>query len=236
MPRGKSECSSPSKLTSSDFATYLVEALRDSSVQEQLKKAFQVDYEKIADIVAAKTAERLKGLEMLLKAKDAKITEMENKIKEFENKLDEHEQYSRRTSIRISGMKETKDENLIAKTKDILSTMDISEEDINRMHRVGPAGTPNRQILLQFTNYTAKRNAMHNRKKLKTKAPGIFINEDLTRMRSKIMYEARKKKKEGLINDAWTYDGRMIIKEKNGKISTIVDIENLNRLCIQNII
>ena len=49
----------------------------------------------------------------------------------------------------------------------------------------------------------------------------VFINEDLTKSRSKLAYEARRLKKENKINDCWTASGRILVKDRQDKIVQI---------------
>ena len=50
---------------------------------------------------------------------------------------------------------------------------------------------------------------------------GIFINEDLTKRRSNLLYQARKLKKEKKINDCWSYDGKVMLKNNVNKIEPV---------------
>ena len=62
------------------------------------------------------------------------------------------------------------------------------------MHRIGKAKDDGpRQVLVKFTNYSARRQIMSARKLCKnlTGPYPIHINEDLTRQRSKLAYNAR---------------------------------------------
>ena len=47
------------------------------------------------------------------------------------------------------------------------------------------------------------------------------MNEDLTRARSRLLYQARQLKKAKKILDAWSVDGRILVKDKAEKIHLI---------------
>ena len=51
----------------------------------------------------------------------------------------------------------------------------------------------------------------------------IFINEDLTRNRQTLLYQCRIAKREKKIQDAWSFDGSILIKSNAG---TIIQIQN----------
>ena len=222
--------------TSTPFALELIAALQDQDVAKAFRKARIVDVDEVADLVSAKLALRLKKLEEECAAKDVKIHQLEERVEELERKCDDQEQYSRRTSVRIYGVPETQGENVSHLASEIFTEMNLNPT-INRIHRVGPphsseSKSPNssvpsqnskspRPILCQFVSYPDKANVMKKRKLLSTNFPQVFINEDLTRTRAKLLFEARQKKKHGLINDCWSFDGRIAIKDKNNKITPI---------------
>ena len=48
---------------------------------------------------------------------------------------------------------------------------------------------------------------------------GVFINEDLTKARSKLLYEARRRVKSDQLKSAWSADGTILIRtsEREGR-------------------
>ena len=52
---------------------------------------------------------------------------------------------------------------------------------------------------------------MKNRKLLRATRPDVYISEDLTQMRSRLLYVARTIKRERKIQDCWSYDGRIVV-------------------------
>ena len=220
---------------STPFALELIAALQDQDVAKAFRKARIVDVDEVADLVSAKLALRLKKLEEECAAKDVKIHQLEERVEELERKSDDHEQYSRRTSVRIYGVPETQGENVTHLATELFTEMNLNPT-INRIHRVGPPHSseksPNssvpshnskspRPILCQFVSYPDKANVMKKRKLLSPNFPQVFINEDLTRTRAKLLFEARQKKRNGLITDCWSFDGRIAIKDNNNRIIPI---------------
>ena len=47
---------------------------------------------------------------------------------------------------------------------------------------------------------------------------GVFLNEDLTKSRSKLLFEARMKVKGYFLKGAWSADGRLFIKDHSDKV------------------
>ena len=186
------------------------------------------------------------------------IRERDTRIQELETKLDAIEQYSRRNSLRISGVPEIKGEDTdaiaIATAKTI--GVDLSLKDIDRSHRVGPmpqqpsstvttAPGP-RPIIVKLATYRYKAAMMGVRTALKNKKASdilsllskdrpagssskVFLNDDLTGPRARLAADARKKKKAGIIQDTWTRDGEIFIRRAD-RTRKIYTANELNSL------
>ena len=237
----QSEADPSASLSSDRFALLMIEALCDPTVIGKIREACRMDYDEIADRVQMRLRGVIQKLEDELEVKDRQIFALEKRVAAAELQLDEQEQYSRRTSVRIAGLEEEENENIQAKVEELFTAMDASTT-INRVHRVGPRNSvrapsgaaPNppkpRGVLCQFTSYLDKVKVMRKRKEIRHSHPEVFINEDLTRIRSKLLYLARQKKREKRINDAWSADGRIIIKDNANKIHLIQRVDDLNKL------
>ena len=96
----------------------------------------------------------------IVQKKDKMITSLEDKLVLFKTKLDEHEQYTRRNSLRISGIKETGNEDVGAKVLDLCNKqlgVKITSAKIDRVHSVGPPRQKqSRPVLVKFTTYHAR--------------------------------------------------------------------------------
>ena len=113
--------------------------------------------------------------------------------------IDDANQYSRRDSVRINGLDEDPAESesdLVEKIVDIakITGAEISDRDISIAHRLPIKIKGVRQVICKFTSRRAKIAFYYARMKLKDsdKGKGIFINEDLTKLRYKLMMEAKK--------------------------------------------
>ncbi|ELU05252.1 hypothetical protein CAPTEDRAFT_206882 [Capitella teleta] len=213
-------------LDSETFALFFIEALRDKSVIAALYEANKSNANEIADMVILKLGTRVKDLEEELKSTKKELKEEE---------ADDQEQYSRRTSIRITGLPENNDENVSDLVNDLFKTVNINPV-INRVHRVGPKDqnkNRSRQVLCQFTTYPDKYQVMIRKKAIRGSHPSVFICEDLTRTRSRIAYLAREKKRQKKVADVWTADGRGCVKDNAGKsLDKILDnLKNYNSPC-----
>ena len=216
-----------------DILTQVKTALKDESVITHIA-------DRIATAVANTIIQRLDKLEAVLDEKNKKICHLEQTMVELEDKVDKLEKYSRRTSIRISGINENPGgENIETIMKTILVNMDVQDkinmQNIDRVHRIGQIKTTNtsnrpRQIIVKFKDYSSKDTVMKNRKLHRATRPDVYISEDLTQMRSRLLYVARTIKRERNIQDCWSYDGRITIKDLNGKIRSINTESDLNKL------
>lgn len=202
-----------------DIKLYLVEAMASPDVVSGLFKLLKPSIERFVAEVDANMSTRMKSLEQKVRERDTEIKRLNTRIEELEDKLDDQEQYSRRTSVRIAGIPENDGEDPHQKVMSMFSQLD-HKPLINRVHRVGPKtqqGGP-RSIICQFTTYPDKYKTMLLKKQIRSTHPNVFINEDLTRSRSALSFDARKLKREGKISDTWTADGRIVVKDNNNKI------------------
>ena len=161
---------------------------------------------KIADIVANKINDRLNLLENTLKQKDQRIDQLKKnlgtRIDQLEQSLDNLEQCSRRSSVRVCGFKEKADgEQLDTIPADLFTDMDVplTRNNVNRAHRIGPRTSirniqHSRQVIIQFKDHESKTTFMKARKHLRGKQPTVFISEDLTQKRARLIYLCRGKK------------------------------------------
>ena len=181
-------------------------------------------------------------------ALEAKVKVLENQLASYQNALEEHEQYSRRNCLRIHGIVEKPDEQtddvVIKLIRDKLEIA-IRPEDLDRSHRVpvraqdlgdrrrphhgrevaDDLSPPPKPIIIKFARYNVRQQvyaARHNLKGTK-----VYIHEDLTRERSKLVYQARN---HDMVKKIWTNDGRISVLTKNDKKVKIRTINDLNKL------
>ena len=112
-----------------------------------------------------------------------------------EERCDDLEQYSRRNTVRIRGLPEAMHEDTDSLVKEMATRkleVNIADSDLVRSHRVGRKDedrTTPRDLIVRFTTHNTKTAIMRNARKLK--GTRLCINEDLTKIRTTMAWEAR---------------------------------------------
>ena len=226
-------------LDSSTCKDILFECLKDLNNQmKELRSMFLESKEsqiKGAEQLSALTEsitfinERFDQYEEERKEKDKFIEELKKEnsnltehVKDLEQNVDRQEQYSRRNCLLIHGIKAEKDENtdnvVIKFIQDDLQE-EINIADLDRTHRIGKVNNgKSRPIMAKFARYNVRKKVFRNKRKLKGK--NMSITESLTKIRVSKLNEARDLYNR---NNVWTYDGRIMVKNENNRISVYYD-------------
>lgn len=187
----------------------------------------------VKDAVKEAMDEKLKHLNTENKRLSRENTELKGRVTKLEQAVDDAEQYSRRNCLRISKFPEHDNENtdeIVLKVAEILN-VNISPAEIDRSHRIGKPGARTRDVIVKFTTYRARERLYTVRANLKNSdLDGIFLNEDLTRKRSKLLYEARKlaKAESPCLLGAWSTDGKILVKDLRSKVHRISSDDELD--------
>ncbi|XP_053376808.1 uncharacterized protein LOC128547720 [Mercenaria mercenaria] len=100
---------------------------------------------------------------------------------------------------------------------------DLSLQEIAVSHRVGKPRSSDkpRDILVKFISRRSRDKLLKKRSLLKSNGyEGIFVNEDLTKYRSELLFEAKQLVKRKHIIGAWSTDGTILVKvTKDKKVS-----------------
>lgn len=122
-------------------------------------------------------------------------------------------QYTRRESLRIHGVKVQEQESAMQVEEKVIKIfadagVEVKEDDIQAVHRAGRPRGGFQAILVKFVSRRKRREIMQKKKALKGKAgyERVFINDDLTPLRAKLLGEV--KRLDG-IDRAWTVDGKI---------------------------
>ncbi|KAK3105030.1 hypothetical protein FSP39_015636 [Pinctada imbricata] len=165
-----------------------------------------------------------------LEAANSKITRLKEENEDLKKQVDALDQYTRRNSLQVSGIRELREEN----TDDVItSTMskigvEISPTDIEHSHRVGSKdGGKTRPIIVKFSNFRVKRRILMARKQLDK---NVYVNDDLTWERSGIAYKARKLVKQKVLNKTWTSNGKIVVIDSSGRRYSIETMSELDML------
>ena len=171
--------------------------------------------------------------------------DLESRMAAVEQAIDGLEQYSRRNSLRISGYPEDKDERTDQVVIQLAGSLgvDIASNDIDRSHRVGKfddrsrsgkgpgAKRRARDIIVKFATYNARDKLYQERKELRNTETlkSVFLNKDLTKKRSKLLYDARTLAHAKLLNAAYSLDKRHLVKT-DADIKTFGDVEEAKKI------
>lgn len=191
----------------------------------------------VVDGVLKGLHEKMSSLESANSSLLQENTALSKRVAVLEKQVEQSEQYSRRNNLRISGLVE--DTEAPENTDDIIMKMasdigsDLQLADVDRSHRVGDpkkARVRPREIIVKFATYRSRQDFYRRRISLKDKGyQGVFINEDLTRCRSNLLFEARQLYKSGQLKGAWSADGNILVKDNSDKIQRISDVSDLDK-------
>ncbi len=220
-------------MTPDSFAMLLANALKTPQVIDSMGsivhdrlEALTEDYER-----------RLRELESKNLQLQLENTSLHQRLGSAESAIDELEQYGRRNALRISNTwaevdGESTDDMVVDLAINQLG-VDLHLNDISRSHRVGPKrpGQP-RPVLVKFSTYRARERVYRARSQLKNTLNNTYINEDLTKKRGSLAYSARQLKKSRQVQDTWTYDCRVFVKNNAGTVrvvSSIIELEDFSK-------
>ena len=110
------------------------------------------------------------------------------------------------------------------------NNVELKIEDIDRSHRLGKPGSEAsprskpRDIIVKFATYRMRQKVYKSRTLTKERNyRRVFINEDLTILRSQLLYEARRRVKSKQLKSAWSSDGTILVKhiDDNGTVARV---------------
>lgn len=212
----------------SEFEKSLVEALTSKKVSAAICDAIVANIiEKLSEkfnYYDSKIAFLEEELNLL---KNSNTVPIQNNIscdeqKNLKQKIDQLQQSAKRNNIRLFGIREDKNENLLKRTNELFNNklkIPLNENDILSIYRVGQKiNDKPRHVLVVFRDDKIK-NTIYNKKKL-LKGSGVVMKEDLTGERLEIVKLASEKF--GFKN-VWTVNGTVFAKTANGieKISNM---------------
>ena len=191
----------------------------------------------IEDGVLKGLHDKLSSLESANSSLLQENTALSKRVAVLERQVEQSEQYSRRNNQRISGLvegtepPENTDDIIMKMASDIGS--DIQLTDVDQSHRVGDpkkARVRPREIILKFATYRSRQDFYRRRTSLKIKGyQGVFINEDLTKCRSNLLFEARQLYKSAQLKGAWSADRNILVKDNSDKIQRVSDVSDLDK-------
>ena len=230
--------STMSEMSAKHFALCLTAALKLPDIQKLMKQITHPSREEFADMISSELHKQLKPYKDELLAKDREIKELKETISVLDRKLDDLEQHGRRDSLRIAGIPEKEEhDDTDAAVLDICQAIKVDPPvqptDIAVSHRRGrPSEGRTRQVIVKFATRNVRERVYSAKKELKNvredeNMKRIYINEDLTKFRANLARDARALRNSGVINDTWTQYGKIIVKDKQNRISVIHDQSEL---------
>ena len=208
-----------------DVISHGVISLTDSDIQKIGVIVTDTFKTQISDLVTSVVNGVIAGLKSTISSLEKENSDLRKKVVDLEGRADAAEQYSRRNSLRVAGILEETNEDIDKIIHGLASTLNVDMElaDIDRSHRVGrPGPGKQRDIIVKFVSYRTRRKLYGVRVQTKSKElKGVFINEDLTRVRSRILSKARRMVKNKHISSAWTSDGTILVRDKLDRIHRI---------------
>lgn len=190
-----------------------------------------------------KQSERLDKLEQDMVRSKLDLTQM-TRVKEnaprhvlvLKYQLDMQEQHTRKEAVRISGLPEgpgdESDDELRAKITKLAADagMTMAKDDISVCHRLGNKNpTKARNVICKFVARTTKHKLMRAKQNLKNKPEyrQIYVNEDLTRLRSRMLNMVRRNER---VKSCYTRDGKIVCTYKDGARERRLIIETPDQL------
>ena len=227
----------------------LLENKRISGEVMELKSTVQKQKAQLSAIKEALdlTTKQCANAEKELAAVRNQLAEQEGEIAELYDLQDRLEQYTRKNSLEFHGIPESaysSPEEVVLKIAEALK-VPVDPQDIKISHKLNNKG--NKAIIAKFISHKVKSNLYRARTKLKrikmtdlfpgssyattTEANRIYINENLTSYRRRIMKKANEKRRDGELLSVWSLDGTIFVKTSPaGRPIKIIEPEDLDHL------
>lgn len=209
---------------------------------------------KAADVAVSKFSEKLQKEIASVKTENSalrkennllndKVVKLEGRVSELESAVDTGEQYSRRGCLRITGIKEVDGEDTDAIVLKMAYELEagLTIADLDRSHRVGKIRPgQNRAIIAKFATHRARQSLYSKRKDLRGNVnyANVYINEDLTSTRSRLLFNARQYAKANLVKSAYSSNGNIYVKDKSDTklaIRSTADLLNIGTLPVPSV-
>ncbi len=133
--------------------------------------------------------------------------------------IDAVEQQMKSHNVVIHGISESENQTSKDQVVDLAGNIlgvTVKNSDIENAYRFGKSAENSpRKLLIRFRSKTVRDKFYQNRKKTPINPSGqnsIYINEDLTQLRSKLFHDTRKLVKRGILHSTWTQYGNIMLK------------------------
>ena len=195
----------------------------------------------------AKCEKKLDEAEKEMAGLRNRLNDQQEEIYELYDLQDRLEQYTRKNSLEIHGVPESayeSPEEVVIKIAEALE-VPVHPNDIEIAHKLNRKG--NKPIIVKFLSHKVKSTLNKSRAKLRNisvsnlflnlSAAGrvasdrIFLNENLTSYRRKIINKANEMRRDGVLISVWSMDGKIFVKTSpEGRPIKIDELEDLDYL------
>lgn len=193
-------------MSAEDMKTQMIAAMMSREVTDHWLKTLNITVDKKID-------DKLDPIKAEIKLMKKKYTEHDSTLEDIKIKLDDQEMQDRDRNIVVEGLKEESREGVTQELNDLLGT-ELTADEIDTTYRLKPKieirnAKPKTRII--FKHKFTKSEVVKEKTKLKGK--DIWVNDDLTQLRSRLAYEARQAVKGGLVEKTWVHDGKIFLKK-----------------------
>ncbi|KAK3089362.1 hypothetical protein FSP39_003039 [Pinctada imbricata] len=162
------------------------------------------------------------------------VQRLSDENKRLQRKVDELEMYSRRSCVRVFGVpEENKDTDTVVMTIAKKLDVPLEKSDLVVSHRVGKSDPSKpRPIIARISNYNARHSLIKGSKNL-SKVDGMqgwSVNQELTKARRKVAYEARQLVKAKIAKSTFIWDGKIFVVDHNERKHLLVCLDDLLHL------
>ena len=153
-------------------------------------------------------------------------SELKNTIGSLMAQFEHNEQHSGNECLLLHGVPEKTNQSAPENSKLVFASeisskvgVKMTVKDIKRAHRYGPPRRDgkSRPIIARFWDSSLRNNVYHKKRELKGK--GIFVTENLTKVRMELY-------KKAIVDfgkqQVWSREGRIYAKDSNGKVINII--------------
>lgn len=227
-----------------EIKAHIIASFKDTEVI----KAFSEHI--LSEIIGPAIKKELKSRDDKIEALEKRLNEKVSEVDNLKMQIDEIEQYSRKYCINVKGVPETPREDPIEIIMNIANGIGVTLQasDIDVAHRIGRSertagGGKTRDLCVKFRSYQKRSEVWQSRKALRSwqqpgtrmtrarsasqadKVPDVFMYENLTRHRQRVMYVARELKRANKLWAVWSDGGVMKVKKTQTSGTVIIKTE-----------
>ena len=160
------------------------------------------------------------------------VTQISDQLSRVQIDIEETKQTFREKNIRLVGLPENETQESSCELRDKINEFsqqhlkisDICKEDIEAVNRMGQKNeNKHRDVIVRFKNRDTRNEFYRGRRKLydpttKRSTTGVYVNDDLTPYRQRLLFDARNLRKRATIFSVWTFSGTIMVKAEENSI------------------